>query len=78
MFIPGQVHNLNMIIDIGKLGIVSFPSKIIKACLGSLKNNFRCIQYKSFMINTTGGLGVLWKMIEPMIPKLARDKMTLC
>ena len=41
MFIPGQVHNLNMIIDIGKLGIVSFPSKIIKACLGSLKNNFR-------------------------------------
>lgn len=77
MMIPGQVHNINMIIDVGKLGVMSFPSKILKACMGSLKNNFRCIQYKSFMLNTSGAIGMVWKMIEPMIPKMARDKMTL-
>ena len=77
MFIPGQVNNINMIIDIGKLGVMSFPSKIIKACMGEIRNNFRGISFRSFMLNTTGAIGMIWKLMEPMIPKIAREKMTL-
>ena len=77
MFIKGQVQNVNFILDISKLGILQFPIKILKSCLKSLKGNFNCVQYKSFLINTSGGLNTIWSLLSPIMPKVAREKTTL-
>jgi hypothetical protein len=77
MILPGQVENNNMIIDSGKLGFTSFPVKILKAVLAQTKTNFRCLNYKTFIVNTSGGIGMIWKMIEPLIPKFSRAKTKL-
>lgn len=74
MMIPGQVENFNLVIDSGKIGMTSFPTKLLKACLGELKKGFRGFAHKIFIVNTSGSIGFLWKMIEPMIPKHTRQK----
>ena len=69
MFLPGQIENWVVIIDISKLPLEKFPKAEIKRIMGILQNNYRCRLGRMWMLNATKGQMFVWKIVSVFIEK---------
>lgn len=76
MFLPGQVENWVVIIDISKLPVEKFPKPEIKRIMGILQNNYRCRLGRMWMLNATKAQMFLWKIVSVFIEKETIQKIS--
>ena len=74
LFMPGKVENYNLIIDLYNIGVTQAPITVIKALLGVLQQNYRCMSRKLYVFNVCWSLRMGWKVIDIMLSESTRQK----
>ena len=76
-FLQGQVENLDLIIDLTGLGLLSFPYKLVKSLIQSINSYYRGVSIKVFILNGSFGFKVIWSTIKNFIDEVSLRKISL-
>ena len=76
MLIPGQVENWNMIVNLKDTSILSIPDPI-KKVITALSNNFIAKLYKSYIINMSLLLRILFKLMCSILEEITVRKIVV-
>ncbi len=77
MFIPGQVENVIVIMDMQKFSAAQIPKKELGVLVKTLTANYPGMMAKFFVINTTPIVSMLFKCICMFLDKAVKDKIKL-
>ena len=76
MLIPGQVENWNMIVNLKDTSLLSIPDPI-KKVIAALSNNFIAKLYKSYIINMSFILRILFKLMCSLLEEITVRKIVV-
>lgn len=77
MFLPGQIENWVVIVNMAGQGIGSIPMGEIKGMAGILGSNYRSRMGRTWVLNSSYGVYILWKIITKFIDPLTSEKIHL-
>jgi hypothetical protein len=69
MFLPGQIENWVVVLDAAKTSLGSIPKDELKGMAQILGANYRSRMGRTWVLNTTMGVSILWKVISLFIDK---------
>lgn len=75
--LPGQIENWITILNINKEGVLSVDKASLKAVISVASANFRCRPRKTFIVNTTFTVNLLWKIISSFLHAQTKAKISL-
>jgi len=67
ILLPGQIENWVTIMNVGKLGVNAIDKKTLKSLIGNLSDYYRCRNRRTFVLNTTFAIKILWNIIKPFL-----------
>lgn len=73
LLLPGQIENWVSICDINQISLTSIPSEL-KRILGILQDNYRCRLYVMWIVNVSGWVKLLWRVIKGLIDNCTERK----
>jgi len=68
LFIPGQVENWNLIIDLNNVSVYSLPNELTEI-LQVIQKNYKYRLHKIYILNLNFMTNMLWKMVKSIIIK---------
>lgn len=77
MFLPGQIENYVVIIDVNKLGVTEIPKSSLAKIIECLSKGYRYRTKRMFVLNTTFSLKFAWKVIESFMAVHMKKKMVM-
>lgn len=77
MFLPGQIENWVIIVDIAGQGLSSLPRNELKGLAGIWNANYRSRMGRTWILNVTWGVKVLWKVFTAFMDPLTVEKIHL-
>jgi len=77
MLIPGIIENWVPIIDLENMSMNDIPKKRIISFINGSKLVYKCRSTRTFILNTTYGLRILYKFISPFLDERAKSKIKL-
>lgn len=77
MFLPGQVESWVTIYDLGSKGLSDIPMSAMKKVAGDLSLNYSGRLYKMFIVNATGSVSLIWKMVQGFLSDTTTNKIKL-
>jgi len=76
LFIPGQVENWTVVIDLKDVYLTSVPNELQKI-ITLLQINYPCRLFMLYIINISGNLDFLWSSIKPLLSVNTQRKIKL-
>ena len=76
LLIPGQVENWNMIVNLKGISVISIPDPI-KKVINCLSNNFIAKLYKSYVLNLSLIVRILFKLICTFLEEVTVKKIVI-
>eukprot|EP01017_Pseudomicrothorax_dubius_P028170 TRINITY_DN3329_c0_g1_i8.p1 TRINITY_DN3329_c0_g1~~TRINITY_DN3329_c0_g1_i8.p1 ORF type:complete len:387 (+),score=132.01 TRINITY_DN3329_c0_g1_i8:127-1287(+) len=67
MFLPGQVENWVIIIDLNNMSFLSMPINLMKQIFGYLQNNYRSRLFRMYVMNTPFSIYVPWSIAKSFL-----------
>ncbi|KRX11221.1 CRAL-TRIO domain [Pseudocohnilembus persalinus] len=67
VFLPGQIENWIVILDLKKCGATQLPINNIKGLMSFLQSNYRSRMYKCYIVNSTWTITGVWKMVKQFL-----------
>lgn len=64
LFLPGQVENWNLLLDLDNLGLMGIPYKSIKSFLDTLQAQYRCTSWRVFIMNVSYIFNAVWATVK--------------
>ena len=77
MFIPGQVECLNIIYDLGGMGLTDVPVNSLKSVVQAISANYGGRLYKLWLLNAPGTIYFSWKVIKNFLDPITVDKINI-
>jgi len=77
MFLPGQIENYIVIIDVNKLGVSEIPKSILSKIIDCLSKGYRYRTKRMYVLNTTFSIKLAWKFIESFMAVHMKNKMLM-
>lgn len=77
LFLPGQIENYVVIIDVNKMGITEIPKAALGKVIDWLSKGYRYRTKRMFVLNTTFSLRIGWKVMESFMAEHTKKKMSL-
>ena len=77
LMLPGQVENWVSIVDTENLGIGDFDRKTVMKVLSNMMTNYKCYNRKSYVVNTTFAVSILWAFSKPFLTKNTKSKIMI-
>lgn len=77
MFLPGQIENYVVIIDVNKLGVSEIPKATLSKIIECLSKGYRYRTKRMFILNTTFSINLAWKVIESFMAGHMKNKMLM-
>ncbi len=74
---PGQIENWVTIINIGKVGITQIDKKLVASVIQTLATFYENWNRKTFILNATMGVRLLWYFLRGFITANGRAKINL-
>ena len=75
--LPGQIENYTIICDANKLGVTEIPKSTLGKVVDCLSKGYRYRSKRIFVLNTTFGIKMAWKVIEGFMAVHMNNKMKL-
>lgn len=75
MFIPGKIENWVSIMDLSNLSINELPKQWLNSFIKSCQSNYKCRGVKSFILNASWGIRLVWKLVSPFVDAKVKQKM---
>jgi hypothetical protein len=67
LVLPGQIENWITILNINKQGVFSVDITSLKAVISVASANFRCRPRKTFIVNTTFAVTMMWNLVSKFL-----------
>lgn len=88
LFLPGQVENWNIMIDLDNLGLMSVPYKVIillriirvqslKSFMETLQSQYRCTSSRIFIMNVSYIFNMVWSTVKGFLEEHTKKKIQL-
>lgn len=77
LFIPGQVENWNLLIDLDNLGLMGIPYKSLKSFLETLQGQYRCTSARVFIMNVSYVFNVVWSTVKGFLEEHTKRKIQI-
>lgn len=74
MLMPGKVENWVGLMDLSNLSLSAIPKKWLGGFIKSCQANYKCRGVKSFILNSTWGVRMIWKMVSPFVDSKVKQK----
>lgn len=75
--LPGQVENWVSLVDVENLGIREFDRKAIMKVLQNMMTNYKCYNRKTYVVNTTMAVSLIWAFTKPFMTKNTKSKISI-
>ncbi|CDW81500.1 UNKNOWN [Stylonychia lemnae] len=73
-FLPGQVENWVVVIDLENMGLMNVPFKSLKQFLETFQNQYRCTSARIFLLNVSGTFQFLWSTVQAFLESHTKKK----
>lgn len=77
LFMPGQVENWILLIDLDYLGLMGIPYKSLKSFLETLQSQYRCTSARVFIMNVSYVFNVVWSTIKGFLEEHTKRKIQI-
>ena len=77
LFLPGKVENYVVIIDVNNLGVSQIPKATLGKVISCLSKGYKYRTKRMFVLNTSFGVRLAWKVMESFMAEHTRKKMQL-
>jgi hypothetical protein len=74
MLMPGKVENWVGLMDLSNLSLSKIPKKWLGGFIKSCQSNYKCRGVKSFVLNSSWGVRMIWKMVSPFVDSNVKKK----
>lgn len=76
-FIPGQIENWVSIMNVDWLSVWDLDRKLLKKLLTCLMDNYRCRNWRTYVVNTTTGIKMFYTIIKQFLKETTTRKFLL-
>lgn len=77
MFLPGQIENWVVIVNMAGQGLTDVPMSEIKGMAGILGSNYKSRMGRTWVINSSFAVSLIWKIIKKFIDAETAEKVHL-
>jgi len=76
-FLPGQVENWIIVMDMEQMGLMNIPFKTLKSVLETLQSLYRCTSARIFLFNVSGTFHFLWSTVQGFLEAHTKKKINI-
>ena len=77
IFLPGQIENWIVLVDLDNLSLLNVPFKSLKLYLQTMQNQFRCTSRQVFIVGISMVFNFMWNTAKHFLDEHTRKKIVL-